>query len=175
MKITSIFANKLFAFQYEDQYENELSRLLKLWTDTEYIYRFITDNIADFPATENIDELTVELMADADEINDVLYGLAHDDSDHLESFFRPLNNQEYQWVELSRQKGRRNFLRIYGLKIDQNCFVITGGAIKLTKLMQDREHTNSELKKLNAGRDYLRANGVFDNDSFFEFLIDKND
>ena len=36
--------------------------------------------------------------------------------------------------------------------------------------MQEREHTQKELDKLNACRDFLKQNGVFDQDSFIDFL-----
>lgn len=36
--------------------------------------------------------------------------------------------------------------------------------------MQEREHTQKELDKLNACRDYLKTNGVFDQDSFIDIL-----
>lgn len=44
------------------------------------------------------------------------------------------------------------------------------GAIKLTATMQEREHTQKELDKLNACRDFLKQNGVFDQDSFIDFF-----
>ena len=50
-----------------------------------------------------------------------------------------------------------------------NVYIVTGGAIKLTATMQEREHTQKELDKLNACRDFLKANGVFDQDSFIDF------
>ncbi len=34
--------------------------------------------------------------------------------------------------------------------------------------MQERKHTTLELQKLNRCRDYLRSNGVFNQDSFVE-------
>lgn len=42
------------------------------------------------------------------------------------------------------------------------------GAIKLTHLMQDKEHTAMELDKLNRCKAFLKANGVFDKDSFVD-------
>lgn len=73
------------------------------------------------------------------------------------------------------QKGRQNCLRLYAIKIDEETFVITGGAIKLPlhHLMEDRDHTIKELQKIKKAQDYLRANQIFDEDSFFEFLNNK--
>jgi hypothetical protein len=47
-------------------------------------------------------------------------------------------------------------------------YVVTGGAIKLTRTMQEREHTMEQLEKLNRCKAYMRAYGVFDQDSFVE-------
>lgn len=40
--------------------------------------------------------------------------------------------------------------------------------------MQDREHTLVELEKLNRCKAYLKANYVFDKDSFVEFTNEEN-
>jgi hypothetical protein len=35
---------------------------------------------------------------------------------------------------------------------------------------KDRPHTQKEMQKMDRCRDYLKDNGVFDADSFYEFL-----
>lgn len=76
-------------------------------------------------------------------------------------------------VELSKQKGKRSFLRLFAIRIDKNCFAITGGAIKFHHLNKDRQHTEREMDKLDKCRSFLQANGVIDADSFNEFLIEE--
>lgn len=61
-----------------------------------------------------------------------------------------------------------SWLRIYAIRLEANVYVVTGGAIKLTHLMQDKEHTAMELDKLNRCKAFLKANGVFDKDSFVD-------
>lgn len=80
-------------------------------------------------------------------------------------------------LELTREKARNwdrkrhaSWLRIYAIRVEPNVYIITGGAIKLTAKMQDREHTQRELDKLNACRDFLRINGIFDQDSFIDYI-----
>ena len=63
-----------------------------------------------------------------------------------------------------------SWLRIYAIRIEPNVYIVTGGAIKLTATMQEREHTQKELDKLNTCRDFLKQNGVFDQDSFVDFF-----
>ena len=45
--------------------------------------------------------------------------------------------------------------------------------IKLTRTMQEREHTLKELVKMEKVRQYLVANNVIDDDSFTDFIKEK--
>lgn len=134
------------------------------------MFDFINENRYDIPKVANINDLVIKLMADANEMDEILYKISKDSKRNLEDFFRPLENQEYQFVELSKQKGRKNYLRLFAIKIDTNCFVITGGAIKFHHLNKDRDHTQNEMIKIEKCRNYLKSNDVYDSDSFFEFL-----
>jgi cell division protein FtsB len=170
MKIVRIFADQLFAFQFNNEKMNELQRLLTLWNDTAHLYKFVTENKSDVPKDLSISSLVFQLSENANEIDDTLNEISSNSERSLEEFFKPLDNQEYHIVELSKQKGRKNYLRLFALRIDINCFVITGGAIKFHHLNKDRPHTQKEMQKIDRCRDYLRNNNVFDNDSFYEFL-----
>ena len=59
---------------------------------------------------------------------------------------------------------------MYAIKIDANCFVITGGAIKMSQAMQDHPDSNNELAKIKAAKEYLQENSIFDIDSFYELI-----
>lgn len=170
MKIVRIFADQLFAFHFNGEKMNELRRLLSLWNDTTYLYKFVTENKSDVPKNTPIPSLVFQLNENANEIDDTLNKISIDPKRSLEEFFKPLHNQEYHIVELSKQKGRKNYLRLFAIKIDTNCFVITGGAIKFHHLNKDRLHTKKEMEKIDKCRDYLKNNNVFDADSFYEFL-----
>jgi len=170
MKIVCIFENQLFAFHFNGEKMNELRRLLALWNDTAYLYKFVIENKLDVPKDVPVHTLVAQLIDDANEIDDMLDEISNNPERSLGEFFKPLNNQEYQIVELSKQKGRKRYLRLFAIKIDINCFVITGGAIKFHHLNKDRLHTQKEMQKINRCRDYLKDNNVSDADSFYEFL-----
>lgn len=173
MEIDSIFEKKLFAFRYKNEKQNELRRLLNLWNDVSYLYEFIKENIADKPKNISIEKLITQISDDANEIDDVLYELTTSKVKNLDSFFKPLDNNEYRLdVRLSKQKGRNNYLRIYAIKLASNCYLITGGAIKFTLKMQGRAHTEKELTKIEQCKNYLKDNGVIDYESFFELLTE---
>lgn len=172
MKIINIFAYKLFAFQYDGEASNEYDRLLNLWNDAEYIYSFLKENMEDIPKQKTISQLAELIMDDAIELDEALVEITESENEILSHFFRPLNNREFQLKILSLQKGRQHCLRLYAIKIDEDVFVITGGAIKLPlqHMMQDRKHTNIELQKIKNAQDYLKEQDIFNEDSFFEFL-----
>jgi len=169
MKIVPIFAKKLYSFCYKEEDESELERLLNCWTDVAYLFNFLEENKSDI-GSKTISEMTLEILEDVDYIEDRLIQLCQDDNENLDFFFKSLYNQEYQFIPLSKQKGRKDYLRIYAIRIDSNCYVITGGALKLTLLMEDRAHTLLELQKLENARQYLKMHDVFDSDSFNEFI-----
>ena len=105
---------------------------MALWTDVEYIRSFAKSN-----NIHDMNGFVKDIISNAEEIDDFLFNLDAD----FESFgmyFEPLQSSEYTKV-LSFQKGkiRKNRLRLYAIKIDENCFVITGGAIKMSQTMQE--------------------------------------
>jgi hypothetical protein len=48
---------------------------------------------------------------------------------------------------------------LYAIRLAENCYLVTGGAIKLTLDMK-REHLQNELKKLEQAKLFLRSNGI---------------
>lgn len=165
MKIDCIFAEQLYAFRYEGEEDHEFNRLMELWTDVSYLRECAIKN-----KVTDIDVFVNQILKDAEEIDDFINELAKNNEPYT-FYFQPLQDSEFGKI-LARQKGkkRKNNLRIYAIKIDDNCFVITGGAIKMSQKMQDHPDTAEELKKLNWAKDYLSDNGVFDSDSFFELI-----
>ena len=65
--------------------------------------------------------------------------------------------------------GHSSWLRLYALKQDDNIYLITGGAIKLTRQMSERPHTLNELKKLESVRNHLLDNGVMDSEGIKDY------
>jgi len=49
-------------------------------------------------------------------------------------------------------------------------YLITGGAIKLTDSMQEREHTRRELDKLERCKQFLKEEGIIDEDGVVDLL-----
>ena len=73
-------------------------------------------------------------------------------------------------ARLGNKPGHASWLRIYAIKLAAGIYVITGGAIKLTRTMQEREHTLVELAKMERVRRYMLENNIVDMDSFQDYL-----
>ena len=155
---------------YAEEPVNEYDRLMELWTDISYIRNFgKTSSISD------LQEFVDSVRKDAERIEDLMQEI-RDGKRTLNSFFRPLNDLETGFKELSLQKGklRRSYLRLYAIKIDEDIFLLTGGAIKIANRMEDSAHTILEKQKLNNIKDFLRSQDIFDADSFYELIIEEN-
>ncbi|MHA7864872.1 hypothetical protein [Flagellimonas marinaquae] len=166
MKLVSIFDDHLYAAHFDKEEDNEWDRLLEQWGDVEYLNKFAKDNgIADKELF--IDNITEQ----ADYLDDLLEEL-QEEGLNLDSYFRPLDDFESKEVILSKRKGKQDkgTIRLYAIKIDTNCYVVTGGAIKMTHKMKDHPETAKELPKLDKVRNYLMEQDIIDYDSFFEYL-----
>lgn len=163
MEIVTIFADRLFALHYDNEVDNEMDRLLELWTDPNYLQAYAKRN-----HVQDIYGFIDNILENAEEIDDLLAEIENDEQP-FGAYFQPLQHSEYARV-LSFQKGkiRNNYLRLYALKIDNDCYLITGGAIKMSQKMDDHPDTARELVKLQNARSYLNENGVFDQESFLE-------
>ena len=169
MKIIAIFTDRLFSCHFENEKDNEFDGLMDLWTDAGYLHAFAKkSNVTDVQGFIN------DILQDAEQIQDFLDNI-HENKQPYGFYFEPLQEMERKKAILSFQKGKikRNQLRLYAIKLDKNCFLITGGAIKMSQKMEEHTDTAKELVKLNNVRNYLNQYGVFDEDSFFELLSEE--
>ena len=92
-------------------------------------------------------------------------------------FSQSLSNSRTSEMLLGKEKARikerpqhASWLRIYTIKLEPGCYIITGGAIKLTRTMQEREHTLAELNKMELVRNFLLGGDAIDADGFIDYL-----
>lgn len=166
----------LWAVKEPDKEFDELTSLFEKWNNADYLLDFFKDNIEDLKEhfhVEKVSEAIRDTFEDADELEELILEFPY--TENLDGLFMPLDITDARCVELTRRKARNwnrdkhaSWLRIYAIRLEANVYVVTGGAIKLTHLMQDREHTAMELDKLNRCKAFLKANGVFDKDSFVD-------
>ena len=162
---------------YDGNEEDILTRTLSNWVNIDFLTKFFTENSEDldryFKIT-NIDEAIYDTVADAASLSCLILDVSP--MANLDMLFRPLEPSRYSEMTLSREKakgkrvsGHPSWLRLYAIKLDKGVFLVTGGAIKLTHLMDERQHTLEELKRMEQVRNYLLDNGVIDNEGLIEY------
>ncbi len=164
---------RLWAVRYDKDKDNALQKVLSQWSDAQWLAEFFMQNIDDlisyFKIT-NVEDAIYQTMEDRDELSCIIMDISP--NANLDHFFRPLDNFRTSEMLLGKEKGkphRRSWLRLYAIKLNVGIYIITGGAIKLTRTMQEREHTLQELSKMEKVRNFLINEGVFDEDSFNEY------
>lgn len=60
--------------------------------------------------------------------------------------------------------------RLYAVEIDTNCFIITGGTIKISRKMQEATNTSLELKKLNYLVESFNSAGIHSMATYLDFI-----
>ena len=116
-----------------------------------------------------------DTIEDSDRLQCLILDISPDAD--LDIIFRPLENSRYADLLLGKEKAKlqvnarhASWLRIYAIKLEPGIYVITGGAIKLTRTMQEREHTLRELGKMEQVRNFLLDHGVVDKDAFVDYM-----
>lgn len=163
---------KLFAAQFEGEVlastgevQNAFSKVRTEWRDPNWFRSFFTEfrqDYFDFYGSARLNRIVIEALEFADDLFEEL--AEHVVIGDLESLFKPLENSEnVQIYELQKFKvkgrERKSYLRLYAVRFRDE-FVITGGAVKLTKFMKDRPHTRLALNRLEAVAQFLRQNDM---------------
>ena len=163
MEIVPIFGKNLFAKKYTGDKKNVFRKLFDFWNNPLKLDAFFEKNKNDlvngYYGTLTIEDAIFKTTEYAKEFKNEFKKLSNVESDELlkglDRIFEPLHISTHKVFKLKQSKSKNNWLRIYGLKVEDDTYIITGGAIKLTRTMQERKHTNNELKMLNNVRKYL--------------------
>lgn len=177
MRFEDVLHNgRLWAVIYDGDTKDILTKTFTNWLDPAFLEEFFNRNSKDLETyfhITNLEEAIYDTIADAASLSCLILDIRP--NANLDSLFRPLENHRIREMLLSREKakGKRqtthsSWLRLYAIKLEKGIYLITGGAIKLTQLMSEREHTINELKKMEMVRNYLLDNGIIDADGIKE-------
>lgn len=178
-KITStelIVRDILASFVFKGDKENILRKLLKLWRNHNYLFDFYVKNKSIIEKSEyfsydyEFSDFVKDITSDIEQLETFIKQIDEDKSPQLDNYFKPLSNKEDKIKILSFKKKRCKWLRIYALRVDENLYAITGGAIKITKKMQEHPDTKNELAQLNFARDWLKHQGIIAHESFYSYF-----
>ena len=170
--------NTLWAVRYDGMADNALQMLFEQWSNPEWLVDFFLENMADLESyfkITDINQAIFDTIDDNQRIQCLILDLSPDAD--LDQIFRPLENNRTSEMLLSKEKARikdrpqhASWLRIYAIKLEPGCYIITGGAIKLTLRMDEREHTKAELAKMEKVRRYLLDENIIDDEGFIDYV-----
>lgn len=162
----------MFSAQFEGEeladtgeIQHAFSKVRAEWRDPNWLRSFFTDFRKDyfnFYGPARLNRMVIEALEFADDLFEEIAD--HVVSGDLESLFKPLENSEdvsiYELQKLKvKGRERKSYLRLYAVRFRDE-FVITGGTIKLTRFMRDRQHTKLALHRLEAVVQFLRQNDL---------------
>lgn len=182
MRIVPIFDSRLYSFQYDEQNRKvEIEQLFDDWQNPEYLEEFFVahQNLLrkDFFGLTEVEQAVLSTINEAGQLERKVMSLAKNDSITMEQLFKPLHvlgfeQHKFPAAKAYGTKRPTTWLRLYALRIEKGVYAITGGAIKLTRRMEDSENTLKELRRVVQCRDWLGERGVYDLDGFVELSCD---
>lgn len=184
MKFVSIFGDEECLLSVKGDHEtlSEFDKIFRNWTDIEYLDTFFATHEIDLkrPFWEGIsvEQAIIETRNEAIKFRQYLRRISKKGASErlvlLLRLFQPLrkNQPTISFLEKKKAYGLRNktWLRIYALKFGEDKYIITGGTIKLTDNMSEREHTREELRKLESCKGFIIDEGIVDEDGVIELL-----
>lgn len=169
---------KLWAVRYDDCLDNVLESIFGQWNDVVWLRNFFKANLEDLTSyfkITDVNQAIYDTIDDSERLQCLIMDISPEAD--LDKLFRPLDNSRTSEMILGKEKARlrdtqkhASWLRIYAIKLEPGIYVITGGAIKLTRTMQEREHTLVELARMEKVRRYMLDNNIIDKDSFDDYL-----
>lgn len=171
---------RLWSVQYEGDDFNALQMLFDQWEDPMWLRDFFLKNIDDLASyfkITDVNQAIFDTLEDREKLQCLILDISPDAD--LDKLFRPLDNNRTQEMLLGKEKARlkntprhASWLRIYAIKLEPGIYIVTGGAIKLTATMQEREHTLKELEKMEKVRTHLLEQNIVDADAFVDYLTE---
>ncbi len=173
---------RLWAVRYDGAKDNALATILDQWNDVAWLRAFFKEHISDLASyfkITDVNEAIYDTLDDAERLQCLIMDISPDAD--LDKIFRHLEPSRISEMLLGKEKARldirrkhASWLRIYAIKLSQGIYIITGGAIKLTATMQERQHTLEELSKMERVRNFLISENIADDESFEDYLRELN-
>jgi hypothetical protein len=167
MRIHSIFEeinDLLYVIAYRRN-KSVLTILQDKWSDALWLHNFFEENKDDLHSGEwgsiSVDKAVEQTLDDAQLL---LYKLRHASHKDIKEMFETLHDEKFGVTDFQELKAKgffieKSWLRIYAI-LQNSKYYITGGAIKLTRAMQDRPHTLKELTTIKWVKRKLRIEDI---------------
>jgi len=184
MKIVKIIENRLYAVCYDDQQDDEYTRLFYHdWNDIPGLIQFFLTHNAflqtsfwkNFKLSYEDAAYIVfeEAMGLEEELQICALHADTEDYPDLNSYFQEFGGEFLFYVcdyVPVKAYGTNNpsLIRLYALRITDNCYLIVGGGIKLAKTIQESPGLEKVISRIKQVQAYLKEQGVISADDLLE-------
>ncbi len=181
MKIVGIFAildKKLLAVQFDGEDADEFTLAFRNWQDPEFLEGFFEQNRNElkggFWGQISVEEAIWITINESEKFESNVLDVAKSGSANQKTaladlVFRKLHKNDFSITHVeSKAYGskHKSWLRLFAIRISKELYVVSGSAIKLTRALQDKVHTNIELEKLKITKAYLSEIGLLTEDDY---------
>jgi hypothetical protein len=176
VRIFSLDNNVLLSIKFDEHDLDEFHKAFDQWQDVAYLEDFFETHQSDlqsaFYGKISVEDAVWQTIEDSRAFenqlrNGVKAGAKYQKTILNDEIFKPLEKLR-KTISLYYEENKaygfkyKSWLRLYAIRISATIFVVSGSAIKLTKAMQDRAHTQKELQKLKMTAQYLKEIGFQD-------------
>lgn len=169
---------RLWAVRYDGEVDNALYITFDRWNDVNWLRTFFKNNLEDLTSyfkITDVNQAIYDTLDDAERLQCLIMDISPEAN--LDELFRHLEPSRMKemvlWKEKAKVNNRRqhaSWLRIYAIKLSDGIYIITGGAVKLTPTMQERQHTLDELVKMEKVRNFLLSENIVDSEGFVDYF-----
>lgn len=169
---------RLWAVRYDGEVDNALYITFDRWNDVNWLRTFFKNNLEDLTSyfkITDVNQAIYDTLDDAERLQCLIMDISPEAN--LDELFRHLEPSRMKEMVLGKEKAKVNnrrqhasWLRIYAIKLSDGIYIITGGAVKLTPTMQERQHTLDELVKMEKVRNFLLSENIVDSEGFVDYF-----
>ena len=188
MDIIEIIPSYLYSVKYDNQTYDEFHRVFHYWNDVESLVDFFRAHIdylshpfwGDFK--DEPEKAAKTVVVDAMDLECYIHELAKNAQNSkrpdFDEYFHPLNGKYiYEWNHIP-MKGygvrRPTFLRLYAIKMGQNCYLLVYGGLKLSDTIQDSPVLKEQVfKRIDKTLEFLKQEAIADGDDLLGGLTDE--
>ncbi|MBR4729614.1 MAG: hypothetical protein IK075_05080 [Prevotella sp.] len=183
MEIVEIIPPYLYSVKYDDERTDEYHRVFHNWHEIEYLVEFFRLNKEYleqpfwreyFPEPEDAaKDVVVDATALENHINQLADNAKNGEEPDFDTYFHPLDGKYiYEWQLIPMKgygMGKPTFLRLYAIRLSENCYLLVFGGLKLADTIQNSPGLKTEVfKRIDQTLAYMKREGITEQEDLKE-------
>ncbi len=183
MEIIEVIPPYLYSVKYDEESLDEYHRIFRDWSDVNLLVDFFRLN-ADYlnqpfwrDCFSEAEDAAKDVIVDANALERYIKQLADNvrngDKPDFETYFHPLEGKYiYEWRLIPMKgygMGKPTFIRLYAIRMEENCYLLVYGGLKLGDKIQNSPGLKDEVfKRIDRTFAFMKREGITDSEDFKE-------